>query len=106
MASSGGFDAPGDAVRRVRGRLNRAGRDDKSGAGRRVWLTGTVEQGVEDRSVVLLDGAGAPLAQLHGWPREQFRFGAEVRVVGRFVPGLSSGAQQGRPFEVESIEPA
>jgi hypothetical protein len=42
---------------------------------------------------------------LIGRSRGDNLFGVEVRVSGRFVPGLVSAAQQGRPFEVETIEP-
>ncbi len=94
-----------DAVQAMRGRMRR-GASGAPGAAesRRLTLTGTVEQGVEGRSVVLLDSSGAPLADLVGRPVQDYRLGAEVRVRGRYLTGLSSAAQQGRPFEVETIE--
>ena len=68
-----------------------------------VTLTGTVEQGVESRSIVLLDDARSPLAQLSGRSAENYPFGARVQVTGRFVTGLRTTAQQGRPFRVDEL---
>ncbi len=89
--------------------LVQAMRDERSGArgsagGKRQTLTGRVEQGVEGRSVVLLDPNGAPLANLVGQSSLDVPFGGEVRVTGRYLVGLSSAAQQGRPFEVETVD--
>lgn len=70
-----------------------------------VTLTGTVEQGVESRSIVLLDGAGSPLAQLGGaGPGASYPLGARVEVTGRFVNGLRTTGQQGRPFRVDKLK--
>ncbi len=68
-----------------------------------VTLAGTVEQGVESRSIVLLDEAGSPLAQLSGRPAAEYPLGLRVEVTGRFVTGLRTTAQQGRPFRVDEL---
>lgn len=94
----------GEPIRSLRRRLARPATE--AAEAKRVTLLGIVEQGVEGRSVVLLDPEGSPLAQLLGRPAADYRFGDQVRVTGRFVTGLLSGVQQGRPFEVETVEPA
>ena len=69
-----------------------------------VTLAGTVEQGVESRSIVLFDDAGSPLAQLSGRPATEYPLGTRVQVPGRFVTGLRTTAQQGRPFRVDELK--
>lgn len=81
----------------------RLSRTAKSGQEGVVTLTGTVEQGVESTSVVLLDEAGSPLAQLGG-AGASYPLGVRVEVTGRFVTGLRTTAQQGRPFRVEQLK--
>jgi hypothetical protein len=82
----------------------RLGPTAEGGVDALVTLAGTVEQGVESSSVVLLDEAGSPLAQLNGRPAADYPLGIRVEVTGRFVTGLRTTAQQGRPFRVEEMK--
>lgn len=68
-----------------------------------VTLTGWVGRGVEHGCVVLLDSTGTVLANLVGLPDRSPGFGTEVQVNGRFVTGMISFCQQGRPFRVTTI---
>jgi hypothetical protein len=68
-------------------------------------LRGVVRAGVEHNSLVLVDPQGQPLAQLMGGPTALLTDGRPVVVTGVFVTGLLTTAQQGRPFEVRTVEP-
>jgi hypothetical protein len=67
-------------------------------------LTGTVEAGVESGCVVLADAGGGVLANLIGLDTSTTPLGSRVAVTGRFQQDLMTTCQQGRPFQVTSVE--
>ena len=69
---------------------------------KRQTLRGIVREGVERGAVVLLDDRGMLLAQLMGGDPAVLTDGARVEVTGAFRRDLSTTAQQGPPFQVES----
>ncbi len=71
----------------------------------RQVLSGTVRDGVERGVVVLLDDRGVLLAQLMGGDPAVLSEGARVEVTGVFRHDLSTTAQQGPPFRVDSASP-
>jgi hypothetical protein len=66
-------------------------------------LQGTVTEGVENGCVVLVDGAGAVLANLQGWDLRAHPFESQVEVTGAFEPDLMTTCQQGTPFDATSV---
>ena len=68
-----------------------------------VTLAGTVELGVESRSIVLFDEAGSPLAQLSGRPATEYPVGTRVQVTGD--QGSGTAPQQPAPQQEQQPAP-
>lgn len=66
-------------------------------------IRGTVTEGVESGCIVLVDDAGAAVANLQGWDLEAHPFDSRVEVTGVFETDLMTTCQQGTPFEVRSV---
>ncbi len=75
-----------------------------AGADGKAVLTGTVEAGVEPGCVVLTDPGGAVLANLIGLDTSTTPPGSRVVVTGQFQQDLMTTCQQGKPFQVTSVE--
>ncbi|MET0965863.1 MAG: hypothetical protein ABWZ02_05670 [Nakamurella sp.] len=67
-------------------------------------LTGTISDGVESGCVILQDANGAVLANLFGVDTATVPVGSTVLVTGQFQQDIMTTCQQGKPFEVESVQ--
>lgn len=66
-------------------------------------LKGTVQEGVENGCVVLVDDSGAVLANLQGWDLRAHPFDSQVEVTGAFETDMMTTCQQGTPFEATAV---
>jgi hypothetical protein len=74
-----------------------------SESGAVVQLTGTVQKGVEEGCVVLVDDNAAVVANLVGQPITAYTFETRIQVTGSFQPSMMTVCQQGTPFSVTDI---
>lgn len=66
-------------------------------------LNGTVQEGVENGCVVLVDASGAVVANLQGWDLQAHPIDSQVEVTGAFEPDMMTTCQQGTPFEASAV---
>ena len=72
-------------------------------AGTPTTLIGTLAAGVENGCVVLVDDAGAVLANVIGVDSAAAPLGSKVEVSGQFEPDMMTICQQGDAFAVASV---
>jgi hypothetical protein len=78
--------------------------DSSSAGGAATELTGTISDGVESGCVILKDASGAVLANLFGVDTAKVPIGSSVLVTGQFQTDLMTTCQQGKPFEVATVQ--
>ncbi len=100
FGTAGERENPGRATSVDRAAIARAAGRQRDAA-KPVRLRGTVRDGVERGSRVLLDDTGAVLAQLMGGPPGVLTEGSVVTVIGVFRRDLLTTVQQGAPFQVQ-----
>jgi hypothetical protein len=59
---------------------------------------------VESGCVILEDAGGAVLANLFGVDTSKVPVGSAVVVTGQFQPDIMTTCQQGKPFEVATVQ--